>query len=225
MNMKDFFTKKDKSLIFTGEKLTVTISKRFEGSNCLIIGNTVITMGIFDININDKHDVGYELPAMVEICPSETTTVNRNGDAYLVLTLYKNDIFIKDVNIIRDQKLANTAFHEGPFTGNYPNFIDYDKSAFYLDVVCDITKTNFRVNHVINEFISAVTFRDADDITKQARHGNSKKPPICIPLRLISQIAESTTGKIMGSYMEDGIESAIVNAADKNSKIEDILRQ
>lgn len=45
-----------------------------------------------------------------------------------------------------------------------------------------------------------------------------------VPLRNVEFGAQDTTAKITGSYMAEGLDSAIVNPSDKVSKIESILR-
>jgi hypothetical protein len=46
-----------------------------------------------------------------------------------------------------------------------------------------------------------------------------------IKLSDVAHAARSTTARVVGSYFKDGVNAALDNPNDLNSKIEDLLRQ
>jgi hypothetical protein len=223
--MEEFFKEVGDSCIFIGNKLEIFLPDRYEQHGCLAIGDEVMALGVFDMKINDDLDAGYYLPAKIAIKPSNVELVTLEGDRYVKLTLNKNDVFIKNLNVVQDQQLAYVIFYEIIYGGKTPKFLTYESSAQLFDTVSSIAKVNFPTDHVIFEMMTAMLHRDQDDITKQYRHTDQKRQPLNIPMRLTSHAAISTTSRIVGAYMDDGIDASLVNQSDVTSDIEDLLRR
>jgi hypothetical protein len=226
MDYKKYFEQKGKSLIFTGDVLEILIPSRYSNHGYLDIGNSIHTIGIFDMTINETIKTGYLLAATIEILPSETDMVSINNEKYLKLILHKGDTFIKDCNIVNDSKISYVMFYEIFYTGHFPEFLKYQDYAFLFDKFGMATGDKFGTDHMIFEMIVSVLFRDKNNVSMLYRNTPMTKEPLSIPLRLISHVAQSTTAKMIGSYMKDGIDASLVNAGDKfNSDVEDILRR
>ena len=78
-------------------------------------------------------------------------------------------------------------------------------------------------------FAAAIT-RDSANRAKYYRHTLSDlpsedRPPTFIPLRSVTYGATNTTAKLMGSYWNDGLTSALVNPSEKTERIEQLLRR
>jgi len=221
---KYFKIDKTDAVIFIGNKLEIHIPKRYENHGCVEIGEEVKTLAIFDMIINDSVDTGYFLPAHICIIPTNIETVNINNKTYFKLTLYKGDVFIKNINVVKNPQLAFVMFYEFIFLGNMPKFIDYNKSAFIFDKVKDICGINFRSNKVVFEIMSAHLYRTENDLTQPYRLTDMKNEPVNIPLRAVTHAATSTSSKLIGSYYSSAINSALVNQANESSQVEDLLR-
>ena len=213
-----------KTVLFVGNKLEILIPDRYAQHGCLELTNEVKTLGVFDMKVNGK-DSGYLLPARITIIPSEMETITVGTDKFVRLTLYENDVFIKNRDVVMDEQLAYVVFYEIIYGGNAPKFLTYDDKVFLFDTVSEVTGISFPTDHVVFEMMVALLHRDKKDISLQYRLGDMKDEPMNIPLRLVSHAALSTTSKIVGSYMDDGIDAALVNSSDINSDIEDLLRQ
>lgn len=226
MDYKKYFVKKGDSIVFIGDKLEIFVPDRYGGSHGFLeITNSVKTLGIFDMVVNDSIDIGYLLGAKIEIVPSEISTVSIDGQKFHKLLLNKNDIFIKGEKIISSEQVLYMVFYEMVFSGHYPNFIKYNDVATLFDNVLRATGGSFNTDHMIFEMIGAVLNRNAADITEEYRLTDMKKEPKVLPLRAIGYVSKSTTGKILGNYMNEGVDSVLVNTADTTSEIENLLRQ
>jgi hypothetical protein len=225
MSFEKFFKRIKDTVYFEGDSLEIFIPTRYESHGCLDMTNVVRTLAIFDMKINGSIDTGYMLPAKITIEPNDIEVVMINGNRFAKLTLTKGDVFMKNTNVIRDSQLAYIVFYEMVYGGRTPNFIDYNQNAFVFDEVTRITGVTFPTDHAIFEMMSAMLHRSQDDISVQYRLTDMKKPARNIPLSLVSHAAISTTSKIVGAYMDDGIDASLVNASDVPSEIEDLLRQ
>lgn len=226
MNKNSQYFKKDKGkMIFTGKTLEILIPLRYEMHDCLIIENTVKTLGFFDMTINGSIKSGFKLAAMVEITPSETEQVTKGTDTFFKLTLYKGDVFLNDIHYVKNTKLAYVLFYEMTYSGNYPSFLNHEDSVTIYDYVSSVTGMSFNANHAILEMMASQLARSSDDISKLYRLTDMSKKPKVLGLHSIAQLASSVTSKLNGAYMRQGLESSLANeSAQTNSDIEDLLR-
>lgn len=225
MDYSKYFKQKGDTVYFEGDELVLFIPERYEKHGCLDISEKVSVLAIFDGTINKDIPFGYMLPAKVVVEPTYIDTVVKNGNRYAKLTLSKGDVFIKNINVVQDSTLAYIVFYEMVYGGRTPDFIDYNENGFIFDEVSRVTGVKFPTDHAIFEMMSAMLHRSQDDIAVQYRLTEMKKAPHVIPLSLVSHAAISTTSKIVGAYMDNGIDAALVNASDIPSDVENILRQ
>lgn len=224
--MAQYFKKdpKTKRVIFTGDKLDIFIPKRYETYKCLVIEDSIFTLGIFDMVINDTIKTGFSLAAHISIHPSSIDTTTRDGEPYVVATLVKGDVFMKTTEVVKNPQLAYVIFKEFIYIGNRPNYISYDDTAFIFDGVQQISGINFHVDKVVFEIMFSQLFRDQDDITKIYRLTDMKRPPIALPLRAVAHAATTTSAKLIGSYFGDCVNSALINQNHDPNELENILR-
>ena len=67
--------------------------------------------------------------------------------------------------------------------------------------------------------------RQANDTTKAYRLSDMKQPPSFLKLSDVPHATATLTGKLMGGYLNDSINVALINQNDQHSELEDILRQ
>jgi|BioPla2DNA2_1021312.scaffolds.fasta_scaffold97474_2 hypothetical protein len=216
--------KSDKSAVFTGNEAIATISRRYENYKLLFVADTVRTLGIFDLEI-DGHKVGFMLPASIDMCPSKVEDIKIDDENYVKCTFNKGDTFMVDTRVVQSANLAYTIFAEFVEKGKMPKFMKYEDYAFIFDTVQDVTGIKIPANHVTFEIIYAFLSRKHDDYTVQYRHTDMKKPNMFLRLSDTAHASFSVTSKLVSSYLSDGINAAIVNEAENESKLEELLRQ
>lgn len=213
------------SFIFIGDEAKVYIPTRYTACDFLFLEKDVRTLGIFEIEVSgEKETYGYVFPGIVTMCPSETYSKKINDKDYTVLVFKKNDIFFKSKEILRQSFIAYVMFTEFITNGNPPTFLKYKDIAMLFDTVQEVCAVSLKVPHSAFEMMYAHLTRDPDNPNIKYRHTDMKKKPLLIGLRAITYSVDSTTGKIIGSYMGNGINSAIVNKADQRFELEDLLR-
>jgi len=221
---EQFKFKQDKSVVFIGKELEVIISKRFENYRLLSVKDTVTTLGIFELVMDGKKS-GMLLPAVIEMCPSTSTTIINNGNECVSCIFKQGDVFIKNTNVVRNKHLAYVIFTEFVEKGKMPDFLKYADYAFIFDIIQDICGLKIPSNHVAFEIIYAFLSRKHDDYTKMYRFTDMKQPPLFLRLADSAHATSSVTAKLVGSYMSDAINAAIVNESENESKLEELLRQ
>jgi hypothetical protein len=226
IDFKSFFKTTEKEIIFTGDKLVCHIPERYENYDVLSFHeDTVKSLGIFDLIINDTHHHGLLLAAIISLNPRMISKHTHDNDkVYYHLTFNKNDVFITDTTFVKNENLVYIVFSEFIQLGNIPKFLTYDTLAFLMVKISKTSGLNFKVNHAIVEIMLAHLTRNPNKLTEPYRRTDQSNPLKFIPLSHVSYGADNTTSKLLGSYFTDGLRSALVNQADTAYEFESIIR-
>lgn len=128
-------------------------------------------------------------------------------------------------SVIKDGKLHYAMWKEFIGGGKMPEYLDYDATACLFDDCKKITGKGIDVNHAVIEIVYAHIYRDRDDLTKLYRLTPMTKPPVNIKLNQPAYATNSTHARIIGSYAEQGMNTALIHQNAENVEIEDIFRQ
>lgn len=221
---KKFFLEKDGTVIFTGNELECYIPERYIKANYLHIGETISALGIFAMRINDEVDCGIQLPAIIEIAHSDLYEKTIDDQLFKVCVLKKNDRFMISTKVMQVEEIGYFIWREFLSGGRLPSFITYEDIATLFDDLGEIAGRGMAGNHGVLEVILSHIFRDSKDLTVKYRHTNMKEPPARVTLRDVSYGPSSTSSRILGSYSELGLNSALVNQSAENHEIEDLFR-
>lgn len=213
-----------KQQIFTGDKLQVIIPQRYEAYGHLEIGETVITIGVCDLLIDDTYQATLNMLTKIEIAHSEISKKTIEGQVYFVLTLYKGDRFICNTEVIKDSSVLFTIYSEMVTKGHMIYNMNYDQVAYLLDKSKELCDTSLRVDHVILEIIYSHIARDTNNLAIQYRHTDMKDDLKFIGLRTISYSPTSTTARLLGSYWNEALNSSVLTEVKNSSILEDLLR-
>ena len=213
------------SLIFKGNKVVIKIPRRYENYDLLKMSNDIQTLGIFSIDVNDGELTGgIYLPSILTMEPSKTHTISTEEQDFLVAEFQKGDKFIVDVNLLRQPRITYQMFVEFIALGNVPSFLSYKDSAAMFDLAKKVCDADLRIDHSTFEMIIAHLSRDPNNLNTKYRHTDMKQKPSFIGLRSVTYGTDSTTANLIGAYMADGTNAAIVNPSEQRSDLEDLLR-
>lgn len=218
---------KDNAGYVTGKNnIRVYVPCRYEIHGILSVGNKVNCLGIFEAEVDgEKIPYYFRLPAMMSMHPSGVSKVRLHGDIpYYRFDFRPGDIFMESMTIIKQDFILFAMFIEFIRMGNVPPFMTYDDFSTMFDsaqVTCGAT---LQVPHAILEIIIAFCARDRDNLTVKYRHTDMKKPLVFLALKDTTHIRDTTTPKLMGSHLMNGINNALVNQSTQRSELEDILR-
>jgi hypothetical protein len=219
-----YFKKVDGSIIFKGKKLKIYVPKNYADQKLFSIDNTVHTLGVLRYEIDNTYYSNMILLLMLEIDPSEINSINIENNAYYELVLYKNDRFLCNTNIIKNNDLLYQMFVSFLALGKIPTFLPYDKVSSLFDNAKEHCGISLGVNRVIFEMIYSHVYRDKADPKKFYRHTPMKELPLIIALHMISYSPTSNLAKLMGSYMKEGLISSLDDVQNTTNEIENLFR-
>lgn len=218
------FDEKASTVTFTGNKLEAFIPRRYEDLDVFLNTDIVESLGVFGIRIDDKVEGGILLAAIIQMQPSLVENVVIDDEPMFLLTFNKGDKFMTDSNYIVNDKFAYLLWVEFITLGKLPKFMTYDQMTVMFDRISKACNISFDVDHSVFEVLYGQLYRDADDISVLYRNTPMTKPGRILGLRNAPHAAGNTLSKLLGSYPDAAINSALVNQSEHVSDIEFVLR-
>ena len=225
--LMDYMKVIDDTMIFDSELLECYVPTRYaaDGVGLCKIQDFVMCFGVFECVVNKKESFGLLLPCMLHMAPSETRRAKIDDIEYIVFEFQRGDKFLTTRTALREDFLAYAMYNEFVTMGRFPKFLKYSTTAFLFDTVEKICGVNLRTPHSVFEMIYAHLARDRNDLTKKYRHTDMKELPYFLGTKNVSVALDSTSSKLLGSYFNDGLNSALLNPVENQSPLEDLLRQ
>ena len=223
MDLNEYLITKGNQVIVKKGPITVLIPRSYEKYKRLNVTDEVDTLAMFEITINGETK-GFFASASVIMKPSVVEYVTDSGQEYLKCTFTEGDIFFKSTQIVKNSNIAYIVFSEYIEKGQIPRFMKYDDLAFLFDTVKRLTGCSIPAEHASFEMIYAHLSRNRNNLKVPYRLTNMSEPPLFLKLKDVPHAATSTTAKLIGSYLNDSIATSMVNAAEDQSDIEDLLR-
>lgn len=209
----------------------VYIPSRFTERKLAVVSDEIRILALFAIVVDDKYYAVSSAPALMEIKPSSMTLTTIEGDEYYEFSFEKGACLCPSIDLLRDNTLPYFIYDEIIAKGHVPWYLSYtDLGKLMTDTAyhCDFVAS---ASNAPIEMIAASITRDPKDYTRYYRHvidsiaEETKKPPAFIAFRNIIYGATNTTAKLMGSYLDDGVLSALVNPSEKTEGVETLLRK
>jgi hypothetical protein len=220
----------DGSLVtLTGCKIYVPV--RYKEHMLADISETILIVGIFAMVVADQFYAVSLANARMHITPTSTTIVDVCGDDYYEFFFDKGQVVTPNVELVKEDTLAYRIYDEIVAKGHVPQFFNYEDLGKLFASSKYHAGITLASSNVPLEMIAASISRGMKDRTLYYRHVISKieqqsvTPPAFIEFRSVMYGATDTTAKLMGSYFDEGVMSALVNPSEKTEGIEALLRQ
>lgn len=224
-DISSFFKHENNKWIFVSKKLEVYIPKVYEEKDLAIIGDDVTTIGIIQLRIDDTYFANIMFLSKLTIEYLSYRNETEDNFKYIVLELQNGSAFIKNSSIVKNSNSLYDIFTLFLAHGKLPPFLTYDDIYKLFDNDSKHCGVSLKINHSVFEMIYAHIFRDKKDPFLPYRLTSMTEKPIIVPLHQISHGPISTTSKIVGGYLTEGITSALVDDTERiPSKIENLLR-
>lgn len=223
MDLNKHLTKKGNQMIVSKGPITILIPRSYEKYKRLTVTDEVDTLAMFEITI-DGETKGFFVSASVVMKPSVVEYVTDGGQEYVKCTFTEGDIFFKSTQVVKNSNIAYIVFSEYIEKGQIPRFMKYDDLAFLFDTVKKLTGCSIPAEHATFEMIYAHLSRNRNNLKVPYRLTAMNEDPLFLKLKDVPHASTSTTAKLVGSYLNDSIATSMVNAADDQSDIEDLLR-
>ena len=225
-SLKKYFKRDDakRTITFIGNTLEVRIPKRFETYRMLEVTDVIKALGIVDLIIDEKFQCCLNILGRITIVPSRYEDIVLDDIPYLVAHLNHGDIFIKDVNLEKADKVIYTVFCEFITRGKPIYTFSYDNLALVFDRVKQFASKGLGVDRSVFELVISHISRKQDDLFKQYRYTDMKEPPVFIDLNNFSLAPTTTSSRMMGSYFDDGLTASLLTTNKDSTPFENIIR-
>lgn len=195
------------------------------------INEEIYCLGIFAVlHPGTSSYAVFSIPAKVVMPIGETRTITVDDVKYRVVRYEAGDTFIANTRVMQDEQLAYWIFDYYIALANVPWYMNYmdivklfDQDGYYMggylppnSQIVDMLSGNIARNSNNGKMMYRVGIKHLDDVWKTM--------PQWVPLKNISLGSVDTYSKIMGSYFDDGVTSALVAESQTATPIEQVLR-
>ncbi len=213
----------------TGCKIYIPV--RYAERQLAVISSEISIVGIFAIVVDDKYYGVSKAIAMMRIEPTASSTITVGEEDYYEFYFEPGSVVIADTQVVKEDTLCYFVYDYLIAKGNVPFFLNYVDLATIFENSVYYTGLSVGANHAIMDVIVASISRQEEDRTKYYRQWITKpeqlvtNPPAFIPFKSVIYGATNTTARLMGSYFEEGLTSALVNPSERLESVEELLRR
>lgn len=224
-DLNPFLTyEKDGSVTFTGKSLECRIPLRYKQYGLLDIGNVVNALGLMDVIIDNKYQCSLAILAQISLAPSEIEEKTILGEPYLICKWSEHGTFLTSLDFVKNSTVTYAIYVEYITRGHRLYTIGYNDIPIVFDRLKEFTGKGIGVGRSAFELLVSHLGRAHDNLYKQYRYTDLKYSPVIINLRSVSFAPTTTTSRLLGSYFDDGMNSALLSEQKQRQPFEDLLR-
>lgn len=148
----------------------------------------------------------------------------------MVLHYQAFETIFDNVRVISDDKISYWIYDYFIALGRIPWYMNYEDVLKLYDLDKHFIGKLIAPKPTILELIASITARNPNNDRQLYRHlvkdvdDLQRIPPKWTPLKNVTLGAVDTFSKVMGSYFEEGMTSAIADNSDVQTEIEKVLR-
>lgn len=209
----------------------IYVPERFVEKQLVIVGAETFIVGIFAQVVEDKYYAVFLGAAMFHVEPTSIATVKFNGDSYLELSFDPGARILVSQEVVQDRLITYRIYDEIISKGHMPWYMGYDDRIQLLFTADRLAGVGMLANHAMLELNAAAISRAPANINQYFRHAVENyeevdhQLPTTIPLMSVSHGTTNTVSRIMGSYLEQGLNSSLINPSTQVQNIERLLRE
>lgn len=217
--------------VVTSKPCRIYIPARYAEKQLANIGSEIHILGIYAIVMEGQYYAVSLANAMKRIEPATINTISIDDNEYYEFIFEAGDTVIADVNLVVNDTLPYHINDEIIAKGRIPWFLTYEDLGSLFDSAEKYAGVRLGANDAVLEMIASSIARSEKDPrvyyrqVVKSKEDVEKNPPLFIAFRNISYGATNTTAKLMGSYFEASMTSALVNPSEKVEDIEELLRR
>lgn len=211
--------------------LRIQIPTRFVERNLGEIGADKYIVGIYAMITEDGYYAVSLVNAMHQIDPVLINKVVIDETEYFDFVFTPGSTVFKTLNLVRNRTLVYYIYDELVAKGHVPWYVSYEDMGHIFETAGEYAGTRVGKDHESIELLVSMIARDPVNRARYYRQAvtipedQEKIPVAWVPLKSVTFAATNTLNKIAGSYMQDGIVSALVSPATRTEHIESLLRR
>lgn len=226
---KAVYVDKETNVWVAKEEIKILFPKSYLNGKLGSLDERVNVIGYYAVVVGGNYSVS-KVAAITPFTPDNVSVVKFDESDYYQLTWQPGSIICPNCRLVREDKYCYELFNEIVAKGKTPWYLNRTDLAFLFDSFKKFAGANLGADHAILEIFQASRIRNPKDRTQQLREVYKTQdefvtiPGDIIPQRSIAYGANNTTAKLMGSYLREGISSALVNPAQASERVEELLR-
>ena len=209
--------------------LKIYIPSRFDERGLAFIGIETQIVGIYAIVVDDTYYGISMVNAMMRIEPTSTVKVIIEEEEFYEFYFEPGSTVVSSVELVKTDTLVYKIYDEIIAKGRVPWYLGYTELGKLFDTAKYHAGANIGTNHEVTEMIVSMIARD--DKNRHQYYRQTVKsladlktnPPAYIPLTSVVYGATNTLNKLAGSYMGQGLVSALVTPTERVEKLESLL--
>jgi len=227
----DVIKKKFKTVgdtIICKDDIYVMFPEKFIPKRLAIMGPTIKLVSLYAILDKNYNYATVIAPVYITLTPSNVNDVIVNGVMYKLLEFSKDSVYCGNRNLVQNDSFMYDLFTELYRLGNIPWYINYKMLSNIFLESKKYANSNIGNDPLAFEILSAIIARDVKDKKVQYRHIinsiDANKPISYVGIDDRLYAYDNTVAKIMGSYMEDGLTTAILDPEKETTLLSSLLR-
>ena len=229
--VKPYLVKNANKQLLCKVDVTIHVPVRFMERRLGQIGTQTFSYGCFPIINDQTGEYGViNVPTLIELNPFKTSEITIDGTDYYCFNFKAGQVVFKTLDVVRRENILFNIFDELIFKGKVPWYMTPDDLSSLFIMADKYAGSKIGATPEVMELLTSIITRSKKNRSDYVRHVavtyKDFEPSVVtyVPLMSVYWSVNSTVNKLAGSYMSDGVISAIVNPTDRIEKIEAILR-
>lgn len=211
------------------ESIRIIFPKRYINDKLGSLDSKFNVLAVFAVMLDDgTYDV-CNVCSVMPLTSESSTIIKINGVDYYELSWSKGMVICPNTNLVLVATLAFEIYDEFIAKTRIPPYMDNIDHSTIFDTLTDFTGVKLGANAAVLKIYNATTTRSVKDRTRAAREDYKVQADFWgmdvdrIPLRSVAYGADNTTARLLGSYLSEGVNSALVNHTETSESTEQIL--
>lgn len=207
----------------------IYIPKHYASGKLGSVLENINCIGFFAMVIEDTYYAVNKTCANMTFSPASVNSVTVDESPYIEMVFEPGSLAIMGRELVVNKPQLFQIYDDIVAKGRTPWYMNYSDLGAIFDTALKHSGVNLRAPRSILEMMAASRARDPRDRSKYYRHmlttqaDIEKIKPDIIPLRSVAYGATSTTARLLGAHLNEGINSSLVNPSERLERVEELL--
>lgn len=224
--IKGILKEMDDGSIVVTDKCHLYVPLYWESHGLVEIAEQISLVGIYALVYGKKYALSI-VSTIFNTNPSSVSQIETEDGAFYEFEYEPGDILVANKKVVKNDKLLYTVFEQMIYTGKTPAFMNYKDLGRLFDTDKSHGGVQLTATPTTMHLVLAQNARNPEDKTqyfRQVTNGKDFDKVSFINLESSFFAGTNTTTKMIGSYFDDNINSALNRPAEKSEDIEEHLR-
>lgn len=224
--MSNLVKSPDNELI-TKRKCTILVPSYYFEVELGVDGQEPEVIGIFPIIMDNRYCLHAVLGTLV-LTPTEVSEIKIDDVLYHVYEFEAGATVVRNYSVIMTDTNPYYVYRAFIARGKVPWYVKYDDLMMIFENTGKYNGITLGVSNALLELLGATIARDPKNLNKMYRsiitHTGGNQNPFWAGLNNVQLSTDDTVSRLLGSYMDDGINSALMHPSKSVGSLEEVLR-